>query len=68
MGNVGMMVRATEEVTEGDELFARPGAVGTAVNVERFEDGIVAVVVEWPGAGRLTTCYLGEDCEWVVRA
>ncbi|HZH79572.1 MAG TPA: hypothetical protein VEY88_26355 [Archangium sp.] len=56
-------VRALEVILDDGRIFAQPGDVGLVLHAERYEDGSIALTVQFPDVSGATTCFLGVDVE-----
>ena len=64
MNNVreGSVVQASGRVVDEGVVFAEIGDLGRVVGVD-LDGEVIALTVAWANAPRVTTSYLGEDCQ-----
>lgn len=61
----GLKVITTERIIDEGELFAMKRVRGDIVHMEFRDDGTgAALTVQFPGAPRLTTVFLGHECKF----
>src|SRR5690242_18136659 len=61
-GGSMLRVTATAEIIDDGAVFALAGDIGEVIDLERYTDGVIAATVKFPGAPRVTTTYVDQDC------